>query len=270
MDVMNNNNESVKHIAELAIASSLAKTDIPYAVVPRGYEVQSLESYVKDDAQVKEVVSVTSASSLIAYVVRFKDDRSVIFADTENTKFRAVMDYHLNSTSPFKCSHNVVYDCPHSDEWKAFKKYDGHAMDQVEFAEFLEQNINCVAPVSDSNKTSGTALLEMVLAFQETRVAEFKSVTRLNDGTFQMAYSNEKTGSGNTQLPEKISLAISPFHNGTPYQIDARIRYRLREGKLKVWYELIEPKKIIEHAYNEILVDLQTQLPDVPVFEGRI
>lgn len=85
-----------------------------------------------------------------------------------------------------------------------------------------------------------------------------------------MAFSNEKTGSGNTKLPEKISLAISPFHNGTPYQIDARIRYRLREGKLILWYELIDPKKIIEHAYNEIMVDLQNQLPDVPVFEGRI
>ncbi|MDU3787885.1 MAG: DUF2303 family protein [Serratia marcescens] len=52
--------------------------------------------------------------------------------------------------------------------------------------------------------------------------------------------------------------------------MDARIRYRLREGKLILWYELIDPKKIIEHAYNEIMVDLQNQLPDVPVFEGRI
>ncbi len=98
-------------------------------------------------------------------------------------------------------------------------------MDQVTFAEFIEQYINCIAPASDSNLTSGNSLLEMVLAFQETRTSEFKAVTRLNDGTYQMAFSNEKTGSGNTQLPEKIALAISPFHNGTPYQIDARIRY---------------------------------------------
>ncbi|MEX2953575.1 DUF2303 family protein [Serratia fonticola] len=263
-------NESVKHVAELAVASSLVKTDIPYALVPRGYEVASLEKYMVDKEQIKQNVLVMSASSLIAYVVRFKDSRSVIFADTENTRFRGVLDYHLDSKSPFKNTHTVTYDCPHSEEWKAFTGGNKQTMNQVEFAEFIEQYINCIAPISDSNPTSGTELLEMVLAFQETRTSEFKAVTRLSDGTYQMAFSNEKTGAGNTKLPEKISLAISPFHNGTPYQIDARIRYRLREGKLTLWYELIEPKKIIEHAYNEILVDLQSQLPEVPVFEGRI
>lgn len=269
MDITNNN-ESVKHIADLAVGNSLVKTDIPYALVPRGYEVASLEKYMVDKEQIKQSVMVTSASSLIAYLVRFKDNRSVIFADTDNTRFRGVLDYHLDSKSPFKNTHIITYDCPHSEEWKAFTGSDKHKMDQVEFAEFIEQNIKSIAPVSDSNKTSGNDLLAMVLAFQETRTSEFKSVNRLNDGTYQMAFSNEKSGSGNTQLPEKISLAISPFHNGTPYQIDARFRYRLREGRLTLWYELIEPQKIIEHAYNEILVDLQSQLPDVPVFEGRI
>ncbi|VEA68512.1 Uncharacterized conserved protein [Serratia rubidaea] len=264
------NNESVKNIAELAIANSLIKTDVPYAVVPHGYSLESLKDFMVDEQQVKQHVVVISPSSFIGYVSRFKDERSVIFADTENTRFRAFIDYHLNSKTPFKSTHYVTYDCPLSDEWKAFSKYDAEKMDQVTFAEFIEQYIKCIAPTSDSNSTPGTELLEMVLAFQETRTSEFKAVTRLNDGTYQMAFSNEKTGNGNTKLPEKISLAISPFHNGTPYQIDARIRYRLREGRLFLWYELIDPKKIIEHAYNEIMVDLQNQLPDVPVFEGRI
>lgn len=44
-----NNNESVKHIAELAVSGSLIKTDIPYAVVPRGYEVESLEKFIVDE-----------------------------------------------------------------------------------------------------------------------------------------------------------------------------------------------------------------------------
>lgn len=270
MDITNNNNETVKHIAELAIVNSLVKTDIPYAVVPDNYSVKSLKDFIVDVTQVKQAVTVISPSSLIGYVSRFKDERSVIFADTEKTRFCAVLDYHLDGKTPFKNSHVVTYDCPLSDEWKAFSRLDTEKMDQVSFAEFIEQYINCIAPVSDSNQTSGNELLEMVLAFQETRTSDFKAVTRLSDGTFQMAFSNEKTGSGNTKLPERISLAISPFHNGTPYQIDARIRYRLREGKLALWYELIDPKKIIEHAYNEIMVDLQNQLPDVPVFEGRI
>jgi hypothetical protein len=75
--------------------------------------------------------------------------------------------------------HKAVYDCPFSDEWKAWSGADGNKMNQIDFAEFLENNIQNVAPISDNYKgPSGTDLLEMVLAFQETRKVEFKSVKR--------------------------------------------------------------------------------------------
>ncbi|WP_419182137.1 DUF2303 family protein [Klebsiella pneumoniae] len=53
--------------------------------------------------------------------------------------------------------------------------------------------------------------------------------------------------------------------------MDARIRYRLRDGQLVLWYELIEPKKIIEHAFQEIVADMENQLGDeLPIYEGSI
>ena len=38
------------------------------------------------------------------------------------------------------------------------------------------------------------------------------------------------------------------YFNGAAYRIDARLKYRIREGKLTLWYELIRPEKIIEDA----------------------
>ena len=145
-------------------------------------------------------------------------------------------------------------------------------MNQIDFAEFLENNIKNVAPVGEGYAGPyGTELLEMVLAFQETRKSEFKSVKRLSDGTCQFQFSDEKSGSGNTKMPEKISLAIAPFHNGAPYQVDARIRYRLRDGQLVLWYELIEPKKVVEHAFQEIVTDMENQLgEELPIYEGSL
>ena len=183
-----------------------------------------------------------------------------------------MLDFHQNADSPHWGMHKAVYDCPFSDEWMDWSAADGKKMNQIDFAEFLENNIQNVAPVGDNySGPSGTELLEMVLAFQETRKVEFKSVKRLQDGTCQFQYSDDKSGSGNTKIPEKISLAIAPFHNGAPYQIDARIRYRLRDGQLVLWYELIEPKKIIEHAFQEIVADMENQLGDeLPIYEGSI
>ncbi|WP_261666924.1 YfdQ family protein [Erwinia mallotivora] len=261
----------VSEIRDLTAISLVPKTEIPAIALPDKYSLESLESHQLSPSRIRQRVRLISPASLIAYITKFKDERSVVFADKENTKIVAVLDYHESASAANWGEHKASYDCPFSDDWKEWAGRDKKAMNQTDFAEFLENHIQNVAPVSDDYKgPSGTALLEMVLAFQETRKAEFKSVRRLQDGTYQMAYSDEKSGAGNTSLPEKISLAISPFHNGSPYQVDARIRYRLRDAQLVLWYELIEPQKIVEHAFQEIIVDLENQLADVPVFEGSV
>ena len=115
-----------------------------------------------------------------------------------------MLDFHQDADNPHWGMHKAVYDCPFSDDWKAWVGSDGNKMNQIDFAEFLENNIQNIAPISDNYKgPSGTDLLEMVLAFQETRKVEFKSVKRLQDGTCQFQYSDDKSGSGNTKIPEK-------------------------------------------------------------------
>ena len=263
---------TVLDIRDLVAATLKTDTDIPSVVVPDGFDIKSLESLQIAPSRIRQTTNLISPGSLIAYIQRFRDERSVVFADKTKTRIVAVLDFHQNADSPHWGTHKAVYDCPFSDEWKAWSAADGTKMDQINFAEFLENNIQNVAPVGDNySGPSGTELLEMVLAFQETRKSEFKSVKRLTDGTCQFQYSDEKSGSGNTKMPEKISLAISPFHNGSPYQVDARIRYRLRDGQLILWYELIEPKKVVEHAFQEIVTDMENQLgEELPIYEGSI
>lgn len=263
---------TVQGIRDLTAATLKTKTDIPSVVVPEGFQVKSLEQLQNTPSRIRQSTNLISPGSLIAYIQRFRDERSVVFADKTKTRIVAVLDFHENAASASWGEHKAVYDCPFSDDWKAWSAGDNTKMDQIAFAEFLENNIKNVAPVGESYPgPSGTELLEMVLAFQETRKSEFKSVKRLQDGTCQFQFSDEKSGSGNTKMPEKISLAISPFHNGSPYQVDARIRYRLRDGQLALWYELIEPKKVVEHAFQEIVTDMETQLgEDLPIYEGSI
>ncbi|WP_240431465.1 YfdQ family protein [Pectobacterium parmentieri] len=261
----------MSEIRNLAISAHTPATQIPSIVVPRDHEVVSLERNQLQPSLINQKVNMVAVHSLIAYVSRFSDLRSVIFADNTKTRVVAVLDYHASPESPQWGNHKAVYDCPYSKEWNEWVAGNKSAKGQADFAEFIENHIGDIAPVSDTYVgPAGSSLLEMVLEFQETRQSQFKSVRRLQDGTFQMSYSDEKNGGGNTILPEKISLAIAPFHNGSPYQVDARIRYRLRDGQLVLWYELIEPEKIVEHAFTQIITDLQNALPNVPVYEGSI
>lgn len=195
---------AVNDIRNLAAAALKTNTDIPSVVVPRDFSVESLEEFQAAPARIRQVTSLISPGSLIAYIQRFRDPRSVVFADKTRARIVAVLDFHKSPDQANWGDHKAIYDCPLSDEWKAWVTYDGKKLNQIDFAEFLENNINNVAPVSDNYAgPSGTELLEMVLQFQETRKVEFKSVKRLQDGTCQFSYSDDKSGSGNTKIPEK-------------------------------------------------------------------
>ena len=139
-------------------------------------------------------------------------------------------------------------------------------MNQIEFGLFLENNIHCIA--AEGNAVSGAELLAMVLAFEETRKSEFKSVQRLQDGTMAFAFADEQSGGGKARLPEEITLGIQPFRNGDFYQIKARVRYRIKDGALTLWYELINPEKVIESAFNSTIEKLKTNIANVDFYEG--
>lgn len=241
---------------------------IPFAIVPEGYEFKSTESLQEKPNRIRATVNLLTSDSFIDYINRFIDPRTVIFADPNAVKFTAVLDYHETNADPEWAQHRAIYACPLSENWVAWNKYNKSKMNQLEFAEFIETHISDIAPINEVNQGfSGPQLLEMVLAFQETRKSEFKSVRRLQDGTFSFAFSDEK-GGGNTSLPEKILLSLPPFHNGVYYALEARLRYRLRDGDLQLWYELIEPERILEDAFKNLIADIGSKLPDTLMLEA--
>jgi len=262
--------DSLSQLQSLIIAG-LQKPEsgcIPFMVVPEGYELKSTESLQEKPNRIKVSVNLLTSDSFIDYIKRFIDPRTVIFADPSNVKFTAILDYHETNADPEWAQHKATYACPLSENWIAWNKYNKSKMNQLDFAEFIEAHISDIAPVNDINQGfSGPQLLEMVLAFQETRKSEFKSVRRLQDGTFSFAFSDEK-GGGNTSLPEKILLSLPPFHNGVYYALESRLRYRLKDGELYLWYELIEPERILEDAFKNLMDEVKELLPETLVIEA--
>ena len=84
------------------------------------------------------------------------------------------------------------------------------------------------------------------------------------------AFADEQSGGGKARLPEEITLGIQPFRNGDFYQIKARVRYRIKDGALTLWYELINPEKVIESAFNSTIEKLKTNIANVYFYEGAL
>lgn len=242
----------------------------PFIAIPNDFKVADLEKFQASPTRIRQNVELKTAESFIEYTKRFSNNDSVIFANLDSRTIEAVMDYHKAELAEW-CDHTARYRCPLSKEWKAWVERDRSAMNQIEFAEFLEARCGDIAPVSESYAgPTGAELLNLALNFQVTRDASFSSVQRLQDGTFQFAFSEENKGNGNTTLPETIRLGIQPFHGGDHYAIDVRVRYRLREGSLKLWFELIDPEKVLEDAFKGIQEKVKESLPECLLLEGSL
>jgi uncharacterized protein YfdQ (DUF2303 family) len=218
--------------------------EVPFVLVPDGYSLKDLESLRPGPRRIRETIDLHNLTSFTDYVNKWKDDDSVIFANTGERSLRAVLDYH-NPVGASWGSHRANYVAKMSREAVAWMASNSSPQNQQQFAEFIEDRIGDVV------KPEGADLLERVLKLQIITKATFRSALRLQTGQVQLAYSEEDEN-GTVELPEKIEI-IPLFHNGQGYKLDARLRYRLTEGKVHFTYKLLEIDRAIEQAFDEVV-----------------
>lgn len=233
----------------LAITSAQNVMEVagnPLVQIPEGYRAQDLEDFLPAPRRIRQRVTLQSAASFIEYCTRFVAPGSTVLADSEACALLAVLDYPSASDLPEWCDHRATYQAKLSKAWKIWQKYDGESLSQEAFSEFLEDR------AADIVKPTGGELLEIATKFQVIRKAVFGSAIRLATGEFQFNYSDEND-KGTIEVPEIITLGLAPFHNGESYEVQARLRYRLREGRLTFTFKLVNPERVVEDAFNSIV-----------------
>lgn len=261
-------NEKHTEAAAIAALASVGKVqteggEVPFIVLQGDCKVQDLEGLQAAPRRVREAVKMTSVESFIAYLAKHKTPNTVIFADEATRAMRAVVDYHNGNNDPDWCDHKVEYTAAFSREWKAWMEHHNKGMNQIAFADFIEER------VADVVEPSGAALLEIATKFHVVRKAVFGSAVRLASGEFQFQYSDENEKKGTIEVPEKIALGIPVFHKGAAYRVEARLRYRLEDGgKLIFTYKLVEPEHTVETAFAKQRAQVVADLAGVPIFDG--
>jgi uncharacterized protein YfdQ (DUF2303 family) len=64
-------------------------------------------------------------------------------------------------------------------------------------------------------------------------------------------------------VPTKFTIHVPVFRGADQpgYDIEAHFRYRLSgNGRIKIWYDLIRPSKVIEDAFRDIWESISTEL----------
>lgn len=135
-------------------------------------------------------------------------------------------------------------------QWKRWKAIDGQMLPQVQFAEFIEDNLGDVVT------PPGADMLEIAQYLSATRSVDFKSAVRLSSGQIQLQNVENleaKVGAGQTAIPETITLGIAPVYGLPPFRVDARFRYRIVGGKLMLGIKLQRIEDIMAAVVNDMV-----------------
>lgn len=236
----------------------------PFIITPAG-EAKGVEQFLFQPIAVRAAVSLHDAKSFNDYVNRFKDDAAtLVFADLAKRSFTAVLDYHGVDT-PSWGKHRATFACEPTDAWKAWTAHDKQPKSQVEFARLIEDGIPDIAD------PAGATLLAMVLTLEEKKDVAFRSSVRLQNGQHQLKYEetiNAGAQVGTLTIPNSFTLALEPFQGVGRRGVDARFRYRMKDGVLSMWYELVRPDDVLRAAFDEIASQIAAGSSAVPMLAG--
>jgi uncharacterized protein YfdQ (DUF2303 family) len=246
---------------------------MPFIVRPDGTLVPH-ENLLYQPTRVRAAVMFETPASFVEYVRLFRTGDTLVFASQADAQFMAVLDYHrpppslvVPGTEPVRDALDAV---PHwgehrakmtlspTESWTRWMASDGKQKSQVDFAEFIEDNLQDIAV------PAGAVIKELSLSLSATRSATFSSSVRLSNGSTAMNYEDTVEGrvgaKGAVAIPETFTLGLIPYEGCAKYEVTARFRYRIEQGVLRVWYALHRPDEIRRDAFVETISVVQDAL----------
>jgi uncharacterized protein YfdQ (DUF2303 family) len=264
--------ETLNKILEMGCLDQKANTShsgTPFVIVPVGMKVESLAPLMPLD-HIKRTVALDDAASFIAYVNLYKDEDTLILCRMEETKasFKAILDYHHTAGAARYCDHVATYATAVTKEWATWMEANRKPFGQVEFATWLEDN----APLF--TKPNGAELLELVRTLHAKSEVRYTGAVRLQTGGGSLHYDEDVTVRGSTatqcgciELPPIVTVGISPFIGSPSYEISARLKYKVGERKLQLWFETIRPHVIVRDSVK-LICDQIAQGTEFPLLQG--
>lgn len=258
----------VKHIVEVAqqaaIPNELEPGGLYAVVVPEGYSAEVIDDRENDDRRAaaprrrRGTTRLTRRESFSLFVQKNRDAAQdpALYANDDAHSITAVFN-GSTADGPGWADDRATLDLVFTPEWKAWTGKDGEQLNQVKFAEFLEDHR------TDVVDPDGATLLEMVQAFEATVGVEFKSAQRLRDGQRQISYVETVQGrtsggsAGTVEFPATFLLKIPVFDGLEPVEVGARIRYRIQAGSLTIGYVLDDTDKLAREAFDAILAAVE-------------
>ncbi|MGY6704914.1 DUF2303 family protein [Roseinatronobacter sp.] len=241
------------------------------AFVPDDFSLEDISDPHRLPPHIRQAVTVDDADSLIAYINRFSDDRSVIIADLDALSITAVLDWHSQNQVPEDigmtleaqpCSHKAALKLRNSEEFARWAAMEGVLHSQMEFAEFLDENS---ADIIDPNPA---VMIEIARDLEATQGVAFKSGVRLQTGERSFTYETETHVKSDLVVPQRFTLSFPLFFGESPTEIEASFRFRPQSDGLKLGFVWRRVEYVRQAKFREMAFRV-AEATGLPVFQGR-
>ena len=224
--------------------------------------IEYLNGRLEDPWRKTGTVRLLDTDSFIAYY-NIHSNKAPVYATLRPAQFIAVLNDHTEEAAGWR-DHRANFLLGFSAEWNVWAKHNGMGAafgSNDAFAMFLEEN----AP--DIIKPESALMLSIALNFRVNESVAFANIVRLQDGNTELVYnalvdaSSKNANGGKIKIPEQFTIEVPVFDGpkALKYKVDARFRFRLRDGKLAIWYELIRPHKVVEQAFQDIWTQIEAE-----------
>lgn len=253
--------DAVRAVADLtrtATAPTEIHPGIWAAVSPLGAHQLDLRDEIErrqpNPDRKKGNYAFTEPASLVGYLAKHSRDETELYADVDRGTITAVINAHSEDAADDPAGwgdHRAILTLRKTDDWTNWTGNDSKWHTQTAFAEFIEQHLPCcVTP-------DGATMLELAQSIKGTKAVTFEQSKRLKSGETKLEYREDveaKAGArGSIDIPDEITLALTPFEHGEPYKVTARLRYRIDGGALALSYVLIRPRDVLLDAFNGVV-----------------
>lgn len=209
----------------------------------------------------------SEVDSLIQYVQRFGGADTIVYANPATFSVEAVLNEHPagaeNAAAAWR-DHRATYTCPRSPEWLAWTEHDGRQMPQDKFADFIESRLEDL--VSGAGMPTATDVLTMARNLIMRTKGTFERSLDPTTGNSALVNKTE-TDVGSTAIPRAFLIGVPVFENGERYQVEARVRVEIKEGRAVFAYVLHRRKEIERDAFQAVRAQISSETGK-PVLAG--
>lgn len=233
------------------------------------HELIDLERFAETPRRAKGTIQARTLDGVAQAIDRHRGiEAPALYHDAETLAVTVILNDHAGGgqhREPRWRDHRITWTPTLTPEWKHWSHNQG-LHDQLRFAEIVEDGEAEIAdpPVAD--------MLEIANTLHGSHSAKYRAIGRPKTGITQLLYeetSDVKAGEkGDLSIPDEFTVVVRPFFGSDPWRVKARIRFRTKEGRLTIGYQLHRPDDVIRQAFDTHVEALIEALDDVDTIEG--